>query len=738
MARVSSVARMAAWSATLVFVIASFSGCHSGTGAAANFFPIPSSISLAPAPSVSLELGTNQAFIATVNTSSNTSSVQPVTYQSSNTAIVTVAANGLACAGTWNSLSNPQVCTPGPTGVAQVTATAQGVSSPPTTIYVHQHIDQVTVRDICAVNEPPAACTVPRNPLCQSLNQNNLPQNTVYEAHAFSQGTDVTPTAGQFTWQAVNTTVAGLSSSVNTLANFVNGLSLNQVVATARIPGVTPVIASIGTANSAPVNFTTCAVQSIKLQLTEASENSRTYAPTVLDTAGNIVMAPSSQVTVPLTWSSSAPASISVSTSGVATGTLAGSAAAIIASCTPPTCNIGFGSASSLGRSLPIYPENAGELIVQGSQGGQPADATVYATSTACGTTENCVSVVIPVVIPTNAEQTPITLPATPDSMVPNLQGTNIYLGTNSGFLGTKGLMVLNTTAGTVTQFTSTPGKVLTVSPDGNLVIVSDTTDTPNQVFVFNTATNSSTALSITGATAAAFSPDSLKAYIAAGSTLYVFSKQDALQTIALAAPANDVAFFAEGAFAYLAGGDPAGVQVRTTCANGVVTTVPTPTIPSFIRALPDAAHMFTVEPPDVSVIDVTATPQGCPPTVSNSPLNFDLGQGTFTPSQVLLSPDGSVAYIFSPSFKTVPIFNVLAETSSSITIARNASPLQAGISADGTMVAIGATDGNLHVIQTATNADTQQIKFTQSFCQTPGGQSFGITCNPDLVAVKP
>lgn len=732
MARVSSVVRSTSLILILGFLATVFSGCHSGTGTATNIFPVPSSIALSPSPTLSLELGTNQAFTATVQVN-RTTSTQPVFYQSSNTAIVTVAANGLACAGTWDSLSNPQVCTPGPTGVAQVSATAQGVNSPPTTVYVHQHIDQVTVRDICAVNEPPAACTVPHNPLCQSLNQNNLPQNTVYEAHAFSRGTDITPTAGQFSWQAVNTTVANLSNTVSTLANFVNGESLNQIVATARIPGITPVVASIGTANSPPVNFTTCPVESIQLQVTQATNNSKTFAATVIDSAGNIVMAPASQVTVPLTWSSSAPGSITVTTSGTASGSVAGTAAAIIASCTPPTCNIGFQSPSQ-----PIYPMNAGELIVQGSQGGQPASATVYVGSTACGTTENCVSVVIPVVIPTNAFQTPIPLPATPNSMVPNRQGTNIYIGTDSGFLGAKGLMVLSASGGTVTQFTSTPGKVLAVSPDGNLVIVSDTVDTPNQVFVFDTATNRNTAFTITGATAADFSPDSLKAYIVAGNTLYVYSKVDALQTIPLAAGANDVAFFAEGAFAYLAGGDSQGVQVRRTCDNGIADQVSTPAIPTFIRALPDAAHMFAVEPPNVSVIDVTAAPAGCSPPVTDSPLTFDLGQGNFTASQVLLSPDGSIAYIFGPNLQSVLVFNVLGETGSAITIAGNATALQAGISADGTMVALGASDGNLHVIQSATEGDSQQIKFTQSFCQTPGGQSFGITCNPNLVVVKP
>jgi hypothetical protein len=721
----------AVFTTILATLVLGLLGCHTSTATGTGNFPVPTSVSLSPSPTVSLELGTTQAFIPAVQ-ANHTNSTQPVDFQSSNTAVVTVAANGLACAGTWNSLITPQVCTPGPVGVAQVVATAQGVTSQPTTVYVHQHIDQVTVTDMCAVPAPPAPCTVPRNNLCQSLNVNSLPQNTVYEARAFSQGTDITSTVGQFSWQQVNLGVADFNSGVFGLHNMVNGESLNQVQATAQVPGITPVYAAIGTANSVPVNFTTCAVESIALQITEATSTSETITPTVTDTAGNIVMSPGSQVAVPLTWSSSAPASVAVSTSGVATASLPGSASTIIASCTPPTCNVGFLP------TQPIYPTNAEEMIVQSTGGTQPANATVYVGSTACGTTDNCVSTIIPVVVPTNVLSNAISLPATPNSLVPNRQGTKVYIGTNSGQLGSKGLMVLDTTATTVNQFTSAPGKVLTVSPDGTLVIVSDTTDTPNQVFIFNTTTNSNTAYLISGATAADFSPDSLKAYIVAGSTLYIYSKLDALQTIPLVAPANDVAFFAEGAFAYLAGGDPDGVEVRTTCSNGIADRVNTPAIPTFIRAVPDAAHMFAVSPPNVTVIDVSTMPTGCDPVVSDSPKPFNLGLGTFTASQMLLSPTGSTAYILSPNLQSVAVFNVFGETSSAIAISGNAVPLQAGLSPDGTQLVVGASDGRLHVVQTATNADTQQISFTQSFCQTPGGQSFGITCNPNLVAVKP
>jgi len=715
-----------ACSAALVLMLP---GCGS-KALRSTIFPVPASITITPAPSLSLELGKNQSFTATVENSVKASITEPVSYQSSNTAVVTVAANGLACAGSWDNLASPSICTPGQIGVALVTATANGVTSPPTTVYVHQHIDGVTVQDLCSVAQPSAPCTVPRH-ACQSLLENSLPQNTVYQAMAFSRGVDITSSVGQFTWQAVNQGVATLSNTASGLSNIVNNVSLNQVLAIANAPGVTPVYATIGTATSSPVNFTTCAVQSIALQVTNSSATSKTIVPTVTDTVGNVISTTNVSA-LPLTWSSSESGSVTVSTAGVASGTSSGGGATVIASCTPPTCNIGFLP------TLPIYPENAVQMILSPSSTAAPA-ATVYVSSTGCGTTENCISTVIPVTTP-NTLGAAINLSTTPNSLLFNRAGTKAYAGTNSGFLGTKGLMVIDSSASTVTQFISAPGKVLSTSPDGSKVVVSDTTDAPNQVFVFNTNTNTSTALPITGATAADFSPDSLKAYIITGSTLYVYSILDALQTLPLRAPANDVAFFAEGAFAYLAGGDPAGIMVRRTCDNGEADTVATVAAPSFIRALPDAAHMLALVPPMVDIIDVTTAPAGCTPTVRDSVTSFNLGLGSFTEAtQLIISEDGSKVYILSPEVNGILVYDIAAQITSTLSLAGNAAPIQASLTVDGRLLAVGATDGMLHEIETATGADVAQIQFPLGLCLTPGGQQFtGITCNPDLVAVKP
>ena len=711
-----------------LIAVAGLAGCSSGKAVATTTFPVPSSISITPSPDLSMELGTNQAFTVAITNAARATITEPVTYVSSNPSVVTVAANGLACAGSWDSLSSPQVCTPGATGTAEVTAVAQGVSSPATTVYVHQHIDKVVISTI-----PPAPTTP-----CFSVGQ-----TVEYQASAFNRGNDITSTVGIFTWQAVTLAVANLSTTAT-------GLQQGQVQVTAKVPGVTPIFASIGTANSLPVNFTTCAVQSITLAATGAATDSTTITPTVIDTLGNTIA--TTAAGVPLTWSSSESASATVSSTGVASATTGGGGATIIASCTPPACNVGFLP------SKPIYPENVVQIIANNSGTTQSQTGTVYATSTACGTTDTCVSTIVPITVPANTLGTFVPLPATPNSLVFDHSGAKAYLGTDSGRLGSKGLMVVDSSSNTVSEFTSTPGKVLAVSPNGAKVIVSDTTDVPNQVFVFDTTTNSNVAFRITGATAADFSPDNLKAYIVAGSTLYVYSQLDALQILPLTAPAKDVSFLSEGAFAYLAGGDLSGLAVRRTCDNADVTDAGKPAItaPSLIKTLPgqgalvvhgvppdtnNTFHVLALDPPDIDLISVNTTPQGCVPTVSDGPITaFNLGHGNFTPSQMIISQDGSSAYVVSPDLNSVLLFSIRGQTISPIGLIGEAVALNASLTPDGAFLYVGANDGSVHVVQTTTLSDLQQIVFpaNQSLCQDSAGEPFGITCNVDLIAVKP
>ncbi len=708
----------------IIFLIGGLGGCSSSSPVHTVTYPVPASITISPAPYASMEIGTYQSFSPSVLSAAKASITEPVNYQSSNTAVLTVANNGLACAGSWDSLSSPAICTPGPIGVAQVTANAQGVSSPATTVYVHQHIDKVVVSFLPTPNQP-----LPPNP-CYSVGQ-----TANYQAQAFSNGVDITATVGVFGWQTSVASVAAVNISDPALLP-------GQVQVTAKVPGLTPLFATIGNANSLPINFTTCPVQAITLAVTAATSTSRTITPTVFDTLGNQIAG------VPLTWSSSNPGSVSVSAAGGATASSTGGGATIIASCTPPTCN------SGILPSLPVYPENVVTLFVPNTGTTQSAAATVYVSSDSCGTIDNCFSTVVPITAPANTLGDFVNLPATPNSMVFNGQGSTAYIGTDSGRFGTVGLALVNTSTNSVSQLVSVPGKVLAVSPDGSKVIISDTSpeDGPNHVFVLDTATNTSPSFQITGATAAAFSPDSLKAYIVAGSNLYLYSKVDGLRTIPLSAPANDVTFLSEGAFAYVAGGSPSAVSVWRTCDGGSADTVSVPVVPTFIQTLPGAAkllpqpsdttntfHLLAVAPPDIDIIGVNTTPSGCTPPLSDEPVSsFNLGQGNFVATQLIISQNGSTAYVIASNVSSVLVFNIAGQTSSTIPLSGNAMPLNAALTPDGTLLYVGANDGTVHVVSTLAGGDIQQISFPEGLCKNSAGLPFGIPCNPDLIAVKP
>lgn len=711
-------------------LIASQDGCSGSKAVNTTAFAVPTSISLIPQNSISMELGTNQQFAATPQDASKTPIAEPVFYQSSNSAVVTVAVNGLVCAGSWDSLSVPQICSPGPVGFADITAAAQGVSSPPTRVYVHQHIDNITITAL-----PPG----PANN-CLSVSQ-----TAAYQATAYSRGIDVTSTAGQFAWLTLNAGVATISTTANGLSHMVDGQSLNEAQMTARVPGLTPLLAAVGNTNSTPFSFTTCPVQSIQLDVTGSSATSKTITPTVVDSLGTTITG------VPLTWSSSQSASVGVSNTGLAAAVTGGGGATIVASCTPPACNIGLPS--------PIFPQNVVTMV---AESGASPGATVFVSSLGCGTVDDCVSTIVPLTTPANTFGASILLPATPNSLVFDRAGARAYVGTNSTLLGSKGLAVVPASGGTANEFAGVAGRILAISPDGTKVIVSDTTDSPNQVFVLDTTTNAVNPFRITGATAADFSPDSLKAFILAGNTLYVYSKLEALQSQTLTAPANDVTFLAQGAFAYLAGGDPAGVAVKRTCDSSLADKVTISPVPTFLKTLPGQAlllngdpgppasplpfHIIGLAPPVIELISAHPPTKtfwtGCAPPIVNTdplPVSFDLGRGNFVASQLIISQDGSTAYIVTPSFNSILVFNIGAQTSSAIPLVGNGIPLQASLTPDGTQLYVGSSDGTLHILQTDTGTDVQQISFPQGLCQDSVGQPFpGLTCNPDFVAVKP
>lgn len=743
-------------------LIAIFTGCSSSSPTTSTQFPVPANILLSPNPVVSMDVGSaTQGFTATPQNAKAVTITTPVAFLSSNTAVLTISSGGLACAGTWDSLTVPQICTPGPVGVAQITATSHGVSSPPTTVYVHQHIDKIVITPVPGQTPPAFPCFSKG----QAFN---------FQANAFSRGLDITLSVGTFTWQTSNFDVATLA--VGTLTVPVTGLATGQVQITAHTPGITSISASTGSASSAPMDFNTCPVQSIALAVTGSPSNflniasgtKKTVTATVVDTQGNTI------TDVPLTWSTSQEASV-----GVAAGSVTGSKGGggnVIASCTPPTCNIG------LKPLQPIYPESAVNVVVAppaSTTTTTTAAATVLVASTGlstagnCATTSGCVSQLISIAAPADAVGTPTALPATPNSLVFDPQGAKAYLGTDYSFFGARGLMVATLgTSTTITEIRSVTGKVLAVSPDGKTLILSgaDPTAVPvpgsntpppaTQVIVFDTGSSTGKTLNIAGATAAAFSPDSLKAFIVAGSNLYVYTAQDSLKTIALTAPANAVSFSPEGAFAFLSGGSAtSSVTAFSTCGltSALTNNVVLPAPPVFMAALgsdaPNLANpptagtataitaILAVDSPGIDLFRVARAPTGCSPTASSgTATSFNLGQGSFVPTQLIVSQDESRAYVIAADRGSVLVFNIGNQTSSAIPLAGDTIPIQASLTPDGSRMYIAASDRQIHVLDTQTGSDIEQIPLPTDVTTLLTGACSGVTfiCTPDLIAVAP
>lgn len=717
--------------ACILLFISGLAGCGStrSTSSAGG----PATISLTPA-SASLEMGQTQQLTATAQDSAKHNVTVIFTYSSSNTAALTISNGGLACAGSWDSLVLPVRCTPGPAGVVTVTASSGGVVSPPVTFYVHSHIDNISIAPIQPL--PVNNCN-PANSRTVGISQN---QTVNYEATAFSQGNDITANVGPFVWAPANAIIVKTDTAAT-------GLLTNQMQATALAPGLTQIAASAGGVTSSAVDFLTCPVQSIVLGISGGTGNTISFAKagtaTISATVTDSALPTPAVLTnlTSLTWSSSDPLVASAAADGNIGGTVSGQGAGgatIIASCSPPSCNSGIVPAQS------IYPNTSISVTVAPT--GTPATTSAYAATTQCVDNFGCTSSVVQIAVPGNTVGKSGTLPNTPNSFVFDHQGKNAYLGSKNGLM----VFVASNLGGSsnpITVHGNVTGKVLAVSHNGNKVIVSDTNSNPNQVFIFDTTatTGAVVNLLISGATAAAFSPDDMKTFIVAGNNLYVYSTLEPLQTIGLGAPAKDAAFLPQGGFAEVAGGANSGLAITnlaTTCpsTSSVGTSVNTNGTPTAVRALIDGTHVLALDPPNIDVLTI-APPSGnppCPPLTTGMISSSNLGQGQFTPLKFLVSSDGSKAYVLAQNFGTVLVYDVVGGTSSAIPLNGNTVVQDADLTLDGTLLYVAAKDGNVHAINTVgtgAGVDVQTITFGPNFnfCN-----NVTYTCTPDLLAVQP
>ena len=798
--------------AVVILSLWSFAGCGSSKAGAPLF---PGRINLTPAVNTSLVLGGAIAFNATAQTTSGTTLRVAISFTSSDTSIVNVSPSGVACAGHWDVTFS--ICSAGNTGVALVTASALGANSVPTYVFVHPAIDNITVTGILLTG-------IPVQEPCLSQTQ-----SMTLEARAFSQGTDITAAVGPFTWTANNPTVVNIvplpHSTFNPATGTTYDFATNQATATAVQPGITYIYASAGgvssTAfrqplytNSAGANspaldfFSTCPIQNISLEVGPAGSGqtsfvtskgtAETITATLTDVMGNSSL-PNTDAgvvlsKVPLTWTSSSPGVLPVATTctqSCSTNPASPGSATITASCTPPTCNVGFpivpaslGSAAQISACTQFfhaqYPQFAGcqQLIpvpvyassvflvppskvvpltpatgaISGEVSGAISTVSVLAASTGCAQQlpADCLTSMyfLSTAKASAGSENPSPIPA--NSFLFDVAGDKIYMGSNYG------AAVINpasfgSNASAFTSLGAITGKILAVSNNGFSAVFADSIHTPNQVFITNTINTAAgpVALSINAATAAAFSPDGLKTFIAGGtnaSSLYVYSPQQAFQgPFPLLGPANSLAFTPSGAFALVAQAagtsGSANLSAYATCNNQAVASLPLPGNPLMMKVLPnshldgrdsygypipDGIHVLVLDATGFDVVTATLSQPAaagtlCPQRltfVSNDPLHaaqrIELGQGTMKPVNFFVSVDGTQIYVADSGASTIIVYNFVAgATTGGIQLLNNATPLSADMSIDGGTIVVAGSDGVLHEISTSLGgADLFQVSF--------------------------
>ena len=792
-----------AWIVVTISLFVSSPACGGHTPPGPSRFP--TKISLNPSPSFSAQLGSVFLFTASAQNAANAGVSTGFIYTSSNPGVLDVAPNGFACAGSWNAPLYT-TCTPGSSGVVSVTAQAGGSTSAPTLVFVHPFIAGIQVSLVPPVNPPPpacpaqtelpAACNLPFKATNSCLSQNQLV--TLQATAVDNQGTDITAAVGPFSWSQSNANVATFTPIVTVSAY---NVPTNQVNVSPNIPGQTQVIASASNLSSQPYNFETCPVQCIALELgvngsQQGSQTNfvvkkgttETITAYAVDVQGCIVPKPT------LTWVSSEPAALTAGSGTAGCGanattctiaTAQPGVAAITASCTPPSCNVGFPlnlnpSVSAPYIPQPVYPVTA----ISGLVTGATSPANVLATSQDCYSDILCQVGIYNVSSITNLPGGGVPLPNPPNSLMTDLPGDRVYAGSEFGAFA----IAPSSFGSSTSPFTFLPasgtsrglvtGKVIAVSHNGSGAVFSDTVSAPNQVYVINASGPNTTPLNINSATAAAFSPDALRTFILGngGNTLYAYSTLQFLQLVQpnpLPTPATSIVFNSTGSFALLSGGSPPGsLAIYNTCDNSLVTPYLSATgllsPPQFLRMVPAgnvpmgnaAIPILQTEGLDLffgidnTGIDIIATTSSqdtsfatlCPQKVAIAqttaltpfpPKHLPLNQGTFHPINFFLSPDATQAYIVT-SDQGVLVYSFNTASTFSIPLVNDAHPVAADMTVDGSLIFVAGSDGLLHEINTALALDRYDIPFSplansfNSFCYT------GADCTLNMVVVRP
>ncbi len=702
--------RFATSSGFILFIVSSLlfmAGCGGGSSSSSTKVAAvtiaPTALSLNSGDVVQLTpTATNAAGTAVSNTT--------FTFTSSNPSVISVSPGsgtvpgGLVCGGVWDAnfvVCNGNDASGNPiSGTANITVTASGVTSAPTTAAVHPKVTSVTVDPV-----PVANCAFSGEVL----------QLT---AHAFHNGADITSSVGPFTWSTLDPSVATVDTNGSIQA---------------KNPGATGVFATNSNASSTAVTFNTCMPHQLILRVASDPAGSPTTAPQVTATGGTVALAVDmvdvsgvfkTITTVPLT--STSP--INATVTGLTVTAASPGSTGLVASCAPPLCGNGI--------AVPVY-SNVVSLIVSGAS---PA-STAYVSSSF--TPPAGVSpTLIPVATDTHTAGTAITLPGAPNSLVFNASGSRAYMGTPIG------LVALDPTANTATTVASNLlGKVLAVSPDGTRVIVStgandpgtgapiDPTPANQRAILFDQTSSTLQTFFLPGVVAATFDFDNFKAYMAANDGhVYVLSPFSSLQTITVGGSPADIAPLASDDFVFIA--NSGSLDALAVCNNqqqsAFLSTAHQLVKPVLNQDVMVAASATGLDIDRVTVGPPAAANAFCPPTASHSVQSVNFGLGTLTARQLLVAPSG-VHFLELPAGINKLLVSNLNATPTVISLPAGVTePLSGSMLPDGASAWVGMGGTNtVDLIDLNANADTAQV--ATSFKKIDG-----TPAPPNIVSVRP
>jgi hypothetical protein len=706
----------------------------------------------------------NFAEIGQINTPSSTdckgasASIGSYIYGTTDMTIADIQPNsGRLCGGTWNRNSGGGIpdytyCIPtNKSGVAYISASADGVTSNPLPIFIHPVVTSIVL------GGPSSNCTTdPTTACCPLATVGAVTAPPYLASSCLSQGSTAQLVARVFAGTGANQT--NISCLTGHLQYTVQGassltavspvVSIDQNgVATANQPGSVLISANISNAASSAGYFSTCPPASIALTAPGAltsgtptnpvvvnQNNPQPLQTTVLDTKGN----PITGMTVE--YESTSPTTIPA---GSSVAPILAGAASLSAVCQPPNCNSSaYNQIGLFGNGLPIT-SNSINLTAPGTN-----STVLYMAST------QSLYVRSRDFTQTGLAQ-PFLLPYLPNSMVITNDGSTIYMGSSTALMV---LNAVNTLAITRTDPTS-PGTVLAVSPDGSMIVISDPV---KQVTTLESSSGSAVTTYGGVGTHAEFSPDSQTVYITAGNQVLIYSAYTGWTSITPATtagtPVTDVAVTVPAVGAYFAGPT---TTARGYCPSSTATTVGgvvtetnvfyppadnSPAITDRIAATNDGLHILgaTVTPapalndlrveipagnangPQVTVVcpvgnqatgsgGTTGTTGGL--TFSNTRSTISLTPVTATAiTGVLPTSDSTLAVVtYTGSGGVLPAYAPSASGSGTISYIKLSgtatAPIAGVISADNSTIYVGTqTDNLVHLINRGTLSDSSTL----------------------------